>query len=367
MRVPFLDLPAQYQSIKDEVDRAMAEVIDTCSFIGGQALMNFESDFAAFQSVEHCVGVANGTDALEIVIEALDFPVGSEVIVPANTFVATAEAVTRTGHKVVFCDCDESNMTINIRDVASRISDKTAAIIGVHLYGHPCDMDALLSLAEMHDLAIIEDSAQAHGAEYKDRRVGGLGHAGTFSFFPGKNLGAFGDGGAITTNNQQLAERCRRIANHGRLKKFDHEIVGRNSRLDNLQAAILAVKLNHLERWTNHRIEIADRYLSGLADCSSVVLPQRAEWARQVYHLFVIRCEARDELREFLTERSIITGIHYPMAVSMMPAYATMGQVEESMCASRDSARLLSLPIGDHMNTKACDFVCETIKEYFGK
>jgi len=366
MRVLFLDLPAQYQSIKNEVDAAMAKVIDACAFVGGQALKDFESAFAAFQSVEHCVGVANGTDALEIVIEALDFPIGSEIIVPANTFIATAEAVTRTGHKVVFCDCEEANMTINIADAASRVSKKTAAIVAVHLYGHPCDMDALFSLSEQHDLVIIEDSAQAHGAEYNGRRVGGIGHAGTFSFFPGKNLGAFGDGGAITTNNQQLAERCRRIANHGRLKKFDHDIVGRNSRLDNLQAAILAVKLSHLDRWTNHRIEIANHYLSRLADCSSVVLPQRAEWARQVYHLFVIRCDKRDELREFLTDCDISTGIHYPMAVSKMLAYSSLGQAEEAMRANREGDRLLSLPIGDHIDTVACDYVCDTIKEFFG-
>jgi len=365
MRVLFLDLPAQYQSIKDEVDAAITKVIDTCAFVGGRALKDFESAFAAYQSVEHCVGVANGTDALEIVIEALDFPVFSEIIVPANTFVATAEAVTRTGHKVVLCDCEESNMTINVGDAASRISDKTAAIIAVHLYGHPCDMDALLSLAERHDLAIIEDSAQAHGAEYSSRRVGGIGHAGTFSFFPGKNLGAFGDGGAITTNNQQLADRCRRIANHGRLKKFDHDIVGRNSRLDNLQAAILAVKLSHLEKWTSHRIEIANRYLSGLANCSSVVLPQRAERVRQVFHLFVIRCDERDELRAFLTDHGISTGIHYPMAVSNMPAYSKLGQADEAMCANQVGDRLLSLPIGDHIDAVACDYVCETIKRFF--
>lgn len=365
MRVPFLDLPAQYQSIKKEIDEAIAEVIDTCAFVGGQDLVDFESAFAAFQSVDHCVGVANGTDALEIVIEALDFPAGSEIIVPANTFIATAEAVTRTGHEVVFCDCEEADMTISVSDAASRIRDNTAAIVAVHLYGHPCDMDALLSLAEQYGLAIIEDSAQAHGAEYKGRRVGGIGHAGTFSFFPGKNLGAFGDGGAITTNDESLAERCRRIANHGRLSKFDHDIIGRNSRLDNLQAAVLAAKLNHLERWTDHRIEIADRYLSGLADCSGVILPQRAERVRQVYHLFVIRCDARDELREFLADHGISTGIHYPTAVSKMPAYSALGQAEEAMRANQDDDRLLSLPIGDHIDIEVCDYICGTIKKFF--
>ncbi len=365
MRVPFLDLPAQYQSIKEDIDAAMAEVVDACAFIGGQALREFESAFSAFQSVEQCVGVGNGTDALEIVFEALDIPSGSEIIVPANTFIATAEAVTRTGHKVVFCDCDEANMTIDVGDAENCISEKTAAIVAVHLYGHPCDMDPLLSLARQHDLAIIEDCAQAHGAEYKGRRVGGIGQAGTFSFFPGKNLGAFGDAGAITTNSGQFAERCRRIANHGRLEKFDHEIVGRNSRLDNLQAAVLAVKLRHLEKWTEHRIRIADRYLSGLTDCSGVQLPGRADWARQVYHLFVIRCDARNELQAFLADHGVSSGIHYPMAIPKMAAYASLEQATESLRANREDSRLLSLPIGEHVDAEACDYVCMKIREFF--
>jgi len=339
--------------------------VDAGDFLGGKPVADFEAAFAVYQSVDHCIGVGNGTDAIEIAIEALDFPAGSEVIVPANTFIATAEAVSRSGHNVVFCDYDPASMTASVDDVASRITGKTAAIITVHLCGHPCDMDALLSVADGHKLVVIEDCAQAHGAEYRGRRVGGIARIGTFSFFPGKNLGAFGDGGAITTNDSSLAERCRRIANHGRLQKFDHEVIGRNSRLDALQAAVLSVKLRHLENWTEQRIRAADRYRERLASCSSIVLPKRADWARHVYHLYVIRCPDRDALRSHLAEQGIASGIHYPCAVSKTPAYLHVGQAEESLLANTEDDLVLSLPIGDHMDDDSVDFVCDTILAFF--
>jgi len=363
--IKFLDLHRQYLSIKEEIDAAIAETIENSAYIGGPSVSRFEAEFAAFQQSEFCVGVGNGTDALEIVIEALGLEPQSEIIVPANTFIATAEAVSRCGHKVVFCDHDSANMTISVEDVARRITSKTSAIIAVHLYGHPCDMNALLGIADKHKLAVIEDSAQAHGAEYRGRRVGSIARAGTFSFFPGKNLGAFGDGGAITTNDNEIAERCRRIANHGRLQKFDHDIVGGNSRLDAMQAAILSVKLKYLDRWTEQRIRVAKHYRERLASCPDVVLPHQENWARHVYHLFAIRCKNRDGLQSHLSDQDIASGIHYPCAIPKTLAYVDLGYAEETLLANSEDGLLLSLPMGDHMDDDSVNVVCDAILAFY--
>ena len=275
--IKFLDLHAQYLSIKDDIDAAMASVISESAFIGGKYVKQFEENFSDYHQAKYCVGAGNGTDAIEIAIEALDLPKGSEIIVPANSFIASAEAVARIGHKIVFCDANSDDYTINLDDVKKRITRNTSAIMAVHLYGHPCDMDRLLEISSEHNLKIIEDCAQAHGAEYKGRRVGCIGDIGCFSFYPGKNLGAYGDGGAVVTNDEELAKQCRMIANHGRIAKYDHEFEGRNSRLDGLQAAILSVKLKHLDKWTDHRIMIGDEYLKQLKDVPGIILPIRKE------------------------------------------------------------------------------------------
>ena len=271
--IKFLDLSAQYQSIKPEIDQAIQAVISESAFIGGHYVKQFEKEFSDYIDVKHCVGVGNGTDAIEIALEALNMPGGSEVIVPANSFIASSEAVTRQGHRVVFADADKDSYVLSIEDVKKRITPNTKAIMAVHLYGHPCDMDALLGLAEEHNLYIIEDCAQAHGAEYKGKKVGSIGHVATFSFYPGKNLGAYGDGGAITTNDDELAKKARMIANHGRIAKYDHDFEGRNSRLDGIQAAILSVKLKYLNAWTEQRIKIADLYMELLQDEKNIILP----------------------------------------------------------------------------------------------
>ena len=229
--IKFLDLQKQYTSIQQEIDDAIAAVIRDSAFVGGKYVEQFEDAFAAYQQAQYCVGVGNGTDALEMAIEVLDLPPHSKILVPANSFIASAEAVTRSGHQVVFCDCHPRNYTLSLEDVQQKIDPDTRAIIAVHLYGHPADMDALLDIANTYNLKVIEDCAQAHGAEYKGRKVGTFGEIGTFSFYPGKNLGAYGDGGAIITNNQELAERLRMLANHGRVSKYDHAFEGRNSRL----------------------------------------------------------------------------------------------------------------------------------------
>lgn len=365
--IKFLDLQYQYSTIKKDIDSAIQNVIDRSAFIGGEEIKKLEEEFGRFQQAEHCIAVANGTDALEIAIEALELPQGSEIIVPANSFIASSEAVSRSGHRVVFCDCSPENYTIDVAHLAEVISEKTAAIIAVHLYGHPSNMGPILELAQENNIKVIEDCAQAHGAEYKGKRVGALGDIGTFSFYPGKNLGAYGDGGAIVTNRAELAKKCRMIANHGRIEKYNHEFEGRNSRLDNLQAAILNVKLKHLEKWTEQRIKIADYYLKSLAHFEEISLPKREEWARQVYHLFVIRIKERDELQAFLREKGIQTGIHYPIALPKLKAYDYLGEGDNKLMANRLDVELLSLPIGEHLEIAQAEEVVRAMHEFYQK
>ncbi len=354
--VEFLDLKKQYLGIKDEIDQAIAAVINESAFIGGKYVKSFEEHFAAYQQVQHCIGVANGTDAIEIALEALELTKGSEVIVPANSFIASSEAVTRSGHRVVFCDCDPDTYTISVDDAEKRITDKTKAIIAVHLYGHPCEMDSIIDLAKRYSLKVIEDCAQAHGAEYKGRRVGGIGDIGTFSFYPGKNLGAYGDAGAIVTNHGELARKCRMIANHGRIAKYDHEFEGRNSRLDGIQAAVLDVKLRHLDSWIKQRRLLADCYLYSLRGISGLTLPKQAEWGFHVWHLFVVLADNRDLLIHYLAEKGVQTGIHYPISLPDLKAYAYLDTTNTIGFSSKACYKLLSLPIGEHLTKN--DVVC---------
>lgn len=363
--VKFLDLHSQYLSIRTEIDAAISEVIANSSFIGGDPVRTFEQAFAQYCGARFCLGVGNGTDALEIAIEALDLPAGSEILVPANSFIASSEAVSRCGHSVVFVDNDAASYVISIDDVLKKITEKTKAIVAVHLYGHPCDMKQLAQICKNKGIYIIEDCAQAHGAEFEGQRVGSIGDIAAFSFYPGKNLGAYGDGGAIVTNSETLALKSRQIANHGRIAKYDHAFEGRNSRLDGLQAAILSVKLKYLEAWTEKRISIADRYLQGLQDIPLLTLPVRRPWAKQVYHLFVIRTVLRDELKAHLDHAGIESGIHYPKALPKLQAYAYLNQADpETNYAVQDST-LLSLPIGEHLSFDEIDSVISTVKNFF--
>ena len=363
--IKFLDLVQQYHSIKPEIDAAIAEVIENAAFIGGPQVKAFEEAFGQWVGAGYCVGVANGTDALEIAIEALDLPKGSEIIVPGNSFIASSEAVTRSGYRVVFADANPGSYTLNPASVLTKLTAKTSALMVVHLHGHPCDMEALGEIARANNLRIIEDCAQAHGAEVNGIRVGSIGDVATFSFYPGKNLGAYGDAGAITTNDENLAKRCRMIANHGRIGKYDHEFEGRNSRLDGLQAAVLNVKLRHLDDWTNKRIAVADQYLDSLRGVAGLTLPVRSNWARHVYHLFVIRTEFRDELAAYLADKGIQTGIHYPIALTRLKAYDYLGQGEEDMFVNKADKLLLSLPINESMSRDDVDEVCDAIKAFF--
>jgi dTDP-4-amino-4,6-dideoxygalactose transaminase len=363
--IKFLDLKEQYISIKDEIDNAIKDVILETAFIGGKYVRKFEEEFAEYQNSRYCIGVGNGTDALEIAIESLDLPKESEVIVPANSFIASSEAVTRTGSKVVFCDCNEDNYTISLSSLKSKITRDTSAILVVHLYGHPCDMDEVLSIAKEYNLKVIEDCAQAHGSEYKGERVGSIGDIGIFSFYPGKNLGAYGDGGAIVTDSEILEKKCRMIANHGRIEKYNHEFEGRNSRLDALQASILSVKLKHLDSWTEARINVANFYLDELKNLNEVVLPHREVWAKQVYHLFVIRTNKRDELQEYLKQHNVSSGIHYPISLPKLKAYRYLSQENEDFFANNMDSDLLSLPIGEHLTHEDLDKITTLVKSFF--
>ncbi|HUF08825.1 MAG TPA: DegT/DnrJ/EryC1/StrS family aminotransferase [Rhodothermales bacterium] len=360
----FLDLGRQYRSIQASVDEAVRAVIEAQAFVGGPFVERFEEEFAAFVGRPHCVGVGNGTDAIEIALESLALPPGSEVIVPANTFIATSEAVTRAGHQVVFCDCDPETFTISAETVRPHLTERTRALIPVHLYGQPCEMGPLMDLTREWDLRVIEDCAQAHGAADVGRTAGTFGDLATFSFYPGKNLGAYGDAGAIVTGEQALADRCRMIANHGRIDKHDHLFEGRNSRLDGLQAAILSAKLPHLERWTEARRWVASEYRRALDGVDDLVLPAERPGVQHVYHLFVVRSSRRDELRLHLGERGIQTGIHYPVALPDLKAYAHLAWPATQMSASRYAGQILSLPMGEHLSPEDIDQVVSAVRDF---
>jgi len=363
MNIKFLDLKKQYRTLNIEIDRSIHDVINDSAFIGSKYVKEFENNFALYHNANYCIGVGNGTDALEIAIWSLDFAKESEIIVPANSFIATSEAVTRNNLKVVFVDCKE-DFTICPKSIEAHITDKTKAIIPVHLYGQPCDMDIIMEIAKKYNLKVIEDSAQAHGAIYKGRKIGTFGDLATFSFYPGKNLGAYGDGGAILTNDKTLEERCRMYANHGRSSKFAHEIEGINSRLDGLQAAILNIKLKHLDDWIEKRNSIAEYYLDNLGGLP-IKLPVVSSDVLHVWHLFVIQTEDRDKLKEYLTNKNIQTGIHYPVALPKLNAYKNLAQDCSSFKAMKDDTCLLSLPIGEHLEQYELDYIVEEIKNFY--
>ena len=363
MKVPFVDLWAQYQSIKHEIDTAMEAVIKSSAFIGGRYVKQFEVEFAAYCRAKYCVGVGNGTDAIYIALRALGIGPGDEVITVANSFIATSEAITMTGARVVFVDCDPRTYNIDCVKVPAAITTRTKAIVPVHLYGQPADMNTLKTIARDHNLYILEDAAQAHGSEYDGCRVGTLGNAACFSFFPGKNLGAYGDGGAIVTNDESLADRCRMIANHGRLKKYDHEFEGVNSRLDGLQAAILSVKLKHLDDWTQKRRVNAALYKDFLGDFG-VPCPFVAPNVKHAYHLFVVQVPKREEIQKYLNAEGIATSIHYPIPLPNLMAYRYLGhQPNDFPNATELSAKILSLPIFAELEREQIEFICAGLKQ----
>ena len=365
MKVEFLDLKKQYQSIKSEITIEINNVIESQQFIKGEKVKEFEKSFSEYLNIDYCVGVANGTDALEISIGSLNLPKGSEIIVPSNSFISTAEAVVNTGNKVVFCDISQSDYSLDINCLKNLINEKTRAIIVVHLYGIPSIMDDILSIVNSKKLYLIEDCAQAHGAKYNNKKVGSFGDLGCFSFYPGKNLGAYGDAGAIVTNNRSLSEKCRMLANHGRVEKYNHKIIGRNSRLDSIQAAVLNVKLKYIDVWTNHRRKIAELYHEKLSKINEIKLFELNEFQNAVYHLYVIRIKKRDLLMEFLNQKGIETGIHYPISLNKLEAFSFIEQDTLNFRSNQIANEILSLPIGDQIEQSKVKYVCQTIIRFY--
>jgi dTDP-4-amino-4,6-dideoxygalactose transaminase len=365
--VPFADLHAQYRSIKSGIDDAIAEVIRTSAFVRGPFVERFEQEFASAVQAKHCVSCANGTDSLYIAMHAIGVSAGDEVITTAHSWISTSETITQVGGNVVFCDTDACTHTIDPARIESLITPRTVGIVPVHLYGQPADMPAIMAIAKKHRLWVIEDCAQAHLARIDGQMVGSFGVAASYSFYPGKNLGAMGDAGAVTTNDKALADRMAMFARHGGLTKGDHQIEGINSRLDGLQAAVLSVKLPHLATWTLRRQQIAAQYDSGLAQIPGLRVPKLGAGREHVYHLYVIRHEQRDALAAGLAARRIQTVINYPVALPFLPAYARYGhRPEEFPNAFHDQSRILSLPIFPEMTERQIAAVVDALTDIVG-
>ncbi len=359
--IPFVDLRAQYLSIKAEIDEAIQRVLDTTAFVLGREVEAFEAAFAEYVGARFCVGLNSGTAAVQLAVMACGIGPGDEVIVPANTFFATAEGVSTANAVPVFVDADPVSYNLDTSKIEAAITARTRAIMPVHLYGQAADLDPILEIAARHNLLVIEDSAQAHGSLYKGKRVGALGHAGCFSFYPGKNLGAYGEGGAVVTNDPEVARRLRLLRDHGSEQKYRHEIIGYNFRLEGIQGAVLGVKLRHLDKWNDLRRQHAARYNELLA-ASPLILPREMPYAGHIYHLYVVQTEERDALQKRLAEAGVQTGIHYPVPVHLQPAYAFMrhrpGDFPE---AEKQARRVLSLPMFPELTGEQIEEVAEVI------
>jgi len=361
--IPFLDLKAPYLELKTELDEAISRVVGSGWFIGGPEVEAFEADFATFCSADFAVGVANGLDALHLALRAMDVGPGDEVIVPSNTYIATWLAVSQCGAIPVPVEPDPYTFNMDPARIEAAITPRTKVILPVHLYGQAADMDPILAIAKSHELFVLEDGAQAHGAEYKGRRIGSHGDAVAWSFYPGKNLGAMGDGGAVTTNNREIADRIRVMGNYGSRVKYVNEVRGYNSRLDPIQAAILRVKLKHLGEWNRRRGVVAMHYQQGLADCD-LILPHVPEWSVPAWHLYVVQTDDRVSLQEKLGTRGIGTLIHYPIPPHLQSAYADLGFVEGAYpVAERIHKSILSLPMFPSMTLEQADHVMAACRD----
>jgi dTDP-4-amino-4,6-dideoxygalactose transaminase len=367
VNVPFLDLHAAYRELQAEIDAAVQRVVSSGWYILGREVEGFEREFAAYCGVRHCIGISNGLDALELALRGYGIGAGDEVIVPANTFIATWLAVSRTGAVPVPVEPEEPTHTIAADRVERAITPRTRAVMPVHLYGQPADMQPIVDLARRHGLKVIEDAAQAQGARYRTRRAGGLGDAAAFSFYPGKNLGAMGDAGALVTDDDELAARVRRLRNYGSVVKYQHEVQGFNARLDELQAAVLRVKLPRLDDWNDRRRTLAARYLQGLARVPSLGLPHVPEGVEPVWHLFVVRHPRRDELQRHLSRAGVETLIHYPVPPHRSNAYADRDFGPGAFpLAERIAATVLSLPMGPHLTVDLQERVMEAVVSFPG-
>ena len=364
MKIPFVDLKTQYHSIKEEIDTAIQNVISETAFIKGKYVQKFEEEYADAYGVKHVISCANGTDAIYITLKAMGIGPGDEVITTALSWISTSETITQTGARVVFVDIDPDYYTIDTAKIEEKITNKTKAIIPVHLYGHPANMSKIMVIAKKYNLKVVEDCAQAHFAKWQGKYVGTYGDAGTFSFFPGKNLGAYGDAGCIVTNDDDLAEKMRRFSRHGALGKHDHEIEGINSRLDGLQAAILSVKLKYIHEWTDLRIQHAALYNKLLSANEDIAIPRTHQDAKHVFHLYVIRIESRDGLQNHLKDNGISIGIHYPTALPFLKAYNYLRHTPKDFPVAYEYPnQILSLPIYPELSNNDQRIIIDTIKK----
>jgi len=366
IKVPYLDLKAQYQSIKPEIEAVLARVLESGQFVLGPEVVVFEQDFAAYCGTTECIALNSGTSALHLALLAAGVGPGDEVITVPFTFVASVAAVLYTGARPVLVDIDPRSFTMDPAAVEAAITPRTKAILPVHLYGQPADMDPIIDVARRHRLVVIEDAAQAHGAKYKGRAVGSIGDLACFSFYPGKNLGAYGEGGAVTTNNVEYARTIRMLRDWGQDRKYHHTLRGYNYRMEAFQGAILGVKLRHLDRWTECRRAIVQQYNSQLADCD-VRIPAEMPWAHHVYHVYTIRADDRDALQAALTAEGIQSGIHYPVPVHLQPAYSDLGYGAGAFPQSEKAAReVLSLPLYPELSSKSVTEVVNAVKKAIG-
>jgi len=362
--VPFSELTTQYQNIKQEIQEAFDQVFESSWFILGKKGKAFECEFASYCGAKYGIGVGSGTEALHLALLANEVQPGDEVITVANTAVPTIAAISFARAKPVFVDIDPESYTMNPELIEAKITDKTRVILPVHLYGQPADLDPILEIAHRYDLRVIEDACQAHGAEYKDKKVGTLGDMGCFSFYPSKNLGAYGDGGMVITNNQSLANKLWMLRNYGQNRRYYHDIIGFNSRLDELQAAFLSKKLRHLDKWNEQRCQIAQIYQDNLG--KAVVKPLEKDYAYHIYHLYVIRCQERDKLQKYLLENEIHTLIHYPIPVHLQKAYANLNITQGSLPITEQYAsEILSLPMYPELKEDDVFYVASKINQFY--
>jgi dTDP-4-amino-4,6-dideoxygalactose transaminase len=366
MNVPFLDLKSQYLSIKDEIQEALNSVLEKTAFAAGPFAARFEKEFAEFCGTKHAIGVGSGTDALWAALLAADVGPGDEVITVPDTFIATAEAISVCGGRPVFVDIEEPTYNMDPARLEAAITPRTKAIIPVHLFGQMADMDPIMAIARKHGLRVIEDACQAHGARYKERRAGSIGDAGCFSFYPGKNLGAYGEAGAVVTNDDEIADRIRMFRDHGQQKKYHHAMVGWNARMDGFQGAVLTVKLKYIDSWNVSRRENAATYGRFLADgADGLIPPVEADYATHIYHIYAVRVKDRDTLMDALGKKGISTGIHYPIPLHLTGAYRSLGYKEGDFpVAERCAAEFVSLPMFPELTSEQIHYVADAIKEW---
>lgn len=364
MKIPFLDLGAQFNTIQPQIERAIAEVLASHAFAGGPFVEKFEHQFARFSQREFAIGVGSGTEALWLALKALNIGAGDEVITVPNSFMATVEAIVFCGATPVFVDIDDRTYNMDPQKLEQALTSRTAAIIPVQLYGQMADMDPIMEFAKRHNLYVIEDACQAHGAEYKGRQAGSIGHLGCFSFYPGKNLGAYGDAGAVVTNDHQWANKIKMLRDHGQSKKYQHDLMGWNARMDGIQGAVLSVKLEYLPQWNEARRRHAARYNELLGNVDNVVIPSEVEGRKHVYHVYAIRSNRRDDLGAYLESRQIAHAIHYPVPLHLQPAWSSTGSHGSFPIAERFTAQTISLPMFPELTAEQVSYVADQVKQF---